>query len=102
MKCEHCYHGKVCKGSGIEIVADECEHFVEATKMVELPFKVGDTVWFRNLTRATIEEITITKDGLDAFWTKDKNSKGLYFSRNIDEIVFLTKEAAQKALKGEI
>ncbi len=111
MKCEYCYHGKVCKGSGIEIVADGCHHFVEATKMIELPCKVGDVVYiFGEKHPAEISGVNLYA-GYEVYeWVSYEPSPeiielwndGTFDGEEIGKTVFLTPEAAQKALKGEI
>lgn len=106
MKCEHCYHSKVCKGSGIEIVADECEHFRDAKKMVELPLALGDTVYRKSrfksgILEATVQSITINRFGF-SFRAVGNHVEFPFDDNDIGETVFLTQEAAQKALEEDM
>lgn len=110
MKCEHCYHGKVCKGSGVEIVADECEHFRDAKKVIELPCKVGDTVYFikscffyaKSSMQGTVCMIrTFSESNTFTFGVimESSSQERSFTNFDIGKTVFLTPEAAQKALE---
>lgn len=117
MTCKDCFHYKACKDTyemcfeldsfdkSIEMqnydnMLDYCKLFKDKDKVIELPCKVGDTVWFRDLTTGTIKELIITEEGCTAFWVKDNANKMLmYFASDIGKTVFLTKEEAEKALK---
>lgn len=84
--CKGCLHDIVCPYSLAEVI---CDDFKDRSKFVELPCKVGDTVYIvGDKFPAEIEGIRITNDG--EFQTAD-----------IGKIVFLTKEEAEKVIKEQ-
>ena len=120
MKCEHCYHGKVCyrysllkkileiePESKIPVKAsDECNHFGDVTNMINSPLKIGDTVYRKStfksgILEATVQSITINRFGF-SFRAVGNHVEFPFDDNDIGKTVFLTPEAAQKALKGEI
>ena len=53
-KCENCYHAEICKNypnTGLppkmrqELVNKGCEHYKDKSLIIELPCRVGDTVY---------------------------------------------------------
>ena len=80
-------------------------------RLVELPCKVGDTVWIENHKfAAEIESISIGgKDGPCFEWTEYDQGfdltevwdEGYFTEKEIGKTVFLTREEAEAALKGE-
>ena len=90
---------------------DDCEHFKDRSRFVELPCQVGDTVYFNNahFRYAKVMAIYIdasggmfdlkiftnieTVAGYEHFINKD------YTFEDIGKRLFLTKEAAEQALK---
>ena len=92
--------------------AETCQDFKDKSKMIELPCKVGDTVWcitdngkiveriartFRYLAELGIE-IEATK------WEYDKRCRmqlktSIIHSDDIGKTVFLTREEAEQALR---
>ena len=77
---------------------------------IELLCKVGDTVYFATKDRfnsATIDEITITENGMQFYWIQyDKSyvtteiwDDGTFSDKDIGKTVFLTREKAEKALE---
>ena len=123
--CNDCLCVDVCKMHSDIVSADyypeilrkkfeeesNCPHFKDRTRFVELPYKVGDTVYFATKDKfnsATIDEITITENGLQFYWIQyDKSYEtteiwddGTFFDKDIGKTVFLTPEAAEKALNS--
>lgn len=121
--CKDCIHFEVCdSGSSIDEfmehgtytngVEKECDTFKDRNRVVELPCKVGDTVYFATKDKfnsATIDEITITENGLQFYWIQyDKSYEtteiwddGTFSDKDIGKTVFLTLEAAEKALEEQ-
>lgn len=110
--CKECICEIVCKyNDGVnEYCKGNCPHFKDRTRFVELPCKVGDTVYFATKDRfnsATIDEITITENGMQFYWLQyDKSYEiteiwddGTFSDKDIGKTVFLTREAAEKALE---
>lgn len=127
--CAECVHVDVCHefvkelaaarglklGSVEEISAilqsDDCEQFKDRSRFVELPCKVGDTVYFNNVHLRHAKVIAIYIDasggmfdldvatnietvaGYEHFINKD------YTFEDIGKRLFLTKEAAEQAEK---
>lgn len=120
--CKDCIHFEVCdSGSSIDEfmehgtytngVEKECGTFKDRTRFVELTCKVGDTVYFATKDKfnsATIDEITITENGLQFYWIQyDKSYEtteiwddGTFSDKDIGKTVFLTRVEAEKALNS--
>ncbi len=118
MTCKDCIHYEVC---AIEVVMNtaingNCKFFKDKSKIIELPCKVGDTIYYifkaeidRNAINGFIvsEPIKITEVGTRGFWTSafpnehpdDMDNFEPWDS--IGKTVFLTKEEAEQALKKE-
>ena len=82
------------------IECDECQHYKDRSRFVELPCKVGDLIYIIKKTRgfsvrgAKVSSITITESG--------KIQVSCYRSSFIgfwDDDAFATKEEAEQALK---
>lgn len=113
--CRDCLHFKACYEMAAANNADEfntmfaekCEDFTNRSEWVHLPCRVGDTVYTiynASLSHYKVVEIIIN----DFVWAKLYNGEysGEYKSKLIcldfsfNEFVFLTREEAEKALKG--
>lgn len=80
-------------------VEHECLSFKECPRFVELPCKVGDTVYWDILGKPVEDEITnITiYDNCTRVFLK----KGISFDiEDIGRMIFLSREQAEQALKG--
>lgn len=114
MTCEkHCLHWEVCrlippKYATVKYYtfcncAEECECFKDKSRVLDLLCKVGDVVYYVSenafqIEKGNIKEIVITK------YNKIINVDFGYMRKLFDEeylrkIIFLTKEAAEQALK---
>lgn len=91
--CKDCIHEKVCNyfdGDLNEEGAEKCVYFKDLSRFVELPCKVGDTVY--------------QTDGIRIYENKieriifDTNNIG-FDETSIGKSIFLTREEAEKALK---
>ena len=116
------YTNELAKANGIPLKVeeiegllecDDCEHFKDRSQFVELPCKVGDMVYLDNLHIKYADVIGIYIDafggvfdlriytniqlangfGYEYFISKD------YTFEDIGKRIFLTKEAAEQALK---
>ena len=123
MLCKDCVHYEVCKDyvesaldglqyNDSQMNGDDCEFFKDRSRFVELPCKVGDTVYFNNVHLRYAKVIAIYIDasggmfdldvvtnietvaGYEHFINKD------YTFEDIGKRLFLTKEAAEQALRG--
>ena len=135
MTCKDCIHSEVCLRCSIAaecfeitnagIIANSCDDFADRSRFVELPCKVGDTVFFiledldelslkdYDLTvgnSAISQEDTVTEVGGSGFWVRGIYDDGREKTFNpcgdnfvsweeLGENVFLTFAEAEQALK---
>lgn len=106
VSCKDCLSYEVCKHRDVFGDMPICEHFKDRTRFVELPCKVGDTIysiknhhinecevaWIRIDTRISITIRLMTKDYI--FYDVSRKDFG--------KTVFLTLEEANRALEGDI
>ena len=109
--CESCIHFDRCKGLYRserlqKIVSKGCPYFKDRSQFVELPCKVGDTVFVveeiaeeRKIIKDHVETIGIGyyADGVNIYQFDGIKTDGYFedFGKN----VFLTREEAEQALK---
>lgn len=101
--CKNCIKADVCKvledfykDTFYGIYIQGCDFFKDSNKFVELPCKVGDTVFVVNGFKE-IEELEVD------YYVVEKNviSVGMVDDGEYEvETVFLTKSEAEQALKG--
>lgn len=126
MTCKDCVHYDICeKLRPIEYCMDiTCSHFKNKANFVELPCKVGDTLWVvwsytkaqqkkvypvevyalrydnkKNNMRVCVEG-DFKIDCYDGYYTH--RYQGTFSWENIGKTVFLTKEEAEQKLKGGV
>lgn len=116
-KCENCYHNEMCQAmedcSGLtRIPADFCDYYKDKSLIVELPCRVGDTVYYINkrfhialhtnsIYEATVVRIVIT-DKFTSAVIQIHNENGCTEIPDIKDFgktVFLSREEAENALK---
>lgn len=100
--CKNCIKEDVCKVAEdfykepvYEMYIEDCDYFKDRNKFVELPCKVGDTVFVVNGFKE-IEELEVD------YYVVEKNviSVGMVDDGEYEvETVFLTKSEAEQALK---
>ncbi|MCM1225977.1 MAG: hypothetical protein NC320_00955 [Clostridium sp.] len=110
-KCKNCYHNKVCSLArtyesenhliGYQELIEKCENFKNKDLILELPCKVGDTLYVilnksekfggYYIKRERIVEISTA----GRIWTNDC----YYDNDDIGKMVFLSREEAEKALE---
>ena len=111
--CKDCVHYKLCGVFGYVSPVESCGFYTDRSRFVELPCKVGDKVYLDNLHIKYADVIGIYIDafggvfdlriytniqlangfGYEYFISKD------YTFEDIGKRIFLTKEAAEQALK---
>ena len=116
--CKDCIHYEVCKykdekvslgTKACELVADDFKCFKDKTRIVELPCKVGDTVYVltsdapKGIEKTYVEKIEITK-GKTRFICKCVyddwgNARWNFSYYSFGKTVFLSPEEAEKALE---
>lgn len=106
MTCEKCYHNEVCealyKMNGIpRIGASQCAYFRDKSRFVELPCKVGDTVYYIPFGNK-IEEYVVARIAIEPLAEVGMSFHcygGIAFDkRDIGKTVFLSHEEAEQAL----
>ena len=103
-KCEKCIHDEVCWYQDMYGYSeDNCERFKDKSLVVELPCKVGDTLYFPISHRVLAYDVISFK--YDGQYVKvvmenriSKSQMTLY-KENVGKTIFLTKEEAEKKLK---
>ena len=115
-KCELTYESKreveIAMRKAQKAVDIECDYYKDRSRFVELPCKVGDTVYFNNVHLRYAKVIAIYIDasggmfdldiatnietvaGYEHFINKD------YTFEDVGRRLFLTSEEAERALKG--
>ena len=102
-KCKDCVHYDVCyeltyhEPNGEIVGREVCNNFKDKSRFVDLPCKVGDTVYF--VYRNEIFEHKIRKIEIGEYGGFVCSSHCFPFS-SFGQYVFLTREEAEKALKG--
>lgn len=120
--CKDCMHEKVCNFFGGDLNeegAENCVYFKDRNRFVELPCKVGNTLYMLNRNKSNIQEMTLDKPDIRCHCVKDdefaccmpicndkENDICAYRFRfdfsEIGKTVFLTREEAERALKERI
>lgn len=116
MTCKDCIHYEACKfytdktRFNLPKNAENCDDFKDKSKSIELPCKVGDTVYHycksvNQIVPYVVEDIHIDKEQTRCFAT----AFDVYYNEYLDEIefaedelgktVFLTKSEAEQKLK---
>lgn len=112
MTCKDCIHYDVCKRFNSNIpeefegIENHCDNFKDKSLVLDLPCKVGDTVYYREGSRllmGVVRNLSINmKEGLYIVYVNSEYSLigierfGFHMFGNR---IFLTKEAAEQALK---
>lgn len=125
--CKDCVHVEVCCEKYLHVVVgmnitprfkyerieQECEHFKDRSRFVELPCKVGDKVYLDNLHIKYADVIGIYIDAFGGvfdlrIYTNIQLANGFgykyfiskdYTFEDIGKRLFLTKESAEQAVK---
>ena len=103
MTCQDCIHYEACKnlyeihGDGLSGESHVCDYFADRSQFVELPIKLGEKVFYFD-TGGRIYETTVTQlvYGASGFLI---DSDVMFNSNLIGKRFFLTREAAEQALK---
>lgn len=115
MNCKDCIHVKVCgeylaglaaaRGVTIDnqaeleavLECDDCEHFKDRSRFVELPCKLGDTVYYFNsageIFSQKVSGFIVNFVGILV------DSDVMFDSHMMGDRFFLTREEAEQALK---
>lgn len=93
MTCKDCLHYSVCqyrRGREMLLTGNQCKDFTARSEWVHLPCKVGDKVY-------QTDGIRIYESTIHMIYCTENIS---FDERAIGKSIFLTREEAEKALKG--
>lgn len=100
--CNECINYDVCSTHGANCDrGSSCVMFKDKSRFIELPCKVGDTVYYitgigHNLVKpAKVKEIILDENGIKDLYVQ---GNGHNFENSFD-IFFLTREEAEKKLE---
>ena len=113
--CKNCLHYEVCGYALNSKTVYECDYFANKSKVIELPCKVGDTVYYNNpifsrILPYFVENLNVAylgnKDELFVY-TFEANSSNEgelldsidFEPKDVGKMVFLTYDEAERALK---
>lgn len=124
MTCEDCYFYDVCYsriadgydddncGNVVKDVENRCRHFKDKGCIVELPFKLGDTLWCDAFLNGFVQSCTVVAIHIH---DKEDRYRQSHISvrlpsggstkiklKDIHERVFLTEEDAKRSVLGRI
>lgn len=103
MTCNDCVHNEICQKFGgpfnINDADTSCTDFKDRARFVELPCKLGDFVYFikaRRVMADIVSKFTIDRCGE---MLQRVNGYNLGYTDQLGKKFFLTREAAEQALK---
>lgn len=100
MSCKNYIHCKVCEEDEHDL-SDylECSYFVDKSRIIELPCKVGDKVYRPSKCLGVVEFIIISLNiyQSELFFTDD--SENIIYLSEIGKTVFLTEKEAEAKLR---
>lgn len=108
MTCKDCAHYDICLfhiDEETEMTVNECEHFKDKARFVELPCKVGDTVYYifanKIFKKRVTQYIEILRKSemVDKWYGVNFSENKTFEDEDIGKTVFLTREEAEEKLK---
>ena len=101
--CKECLYGDVCF---TVLDSMQCQHFKDRSRFVELPCKVGDTVYllhnvYNNILAYSVSKILINSgEPIIEIVEAERRIHFLHLpARELNKSLFFTKEQAEQALK---
>ena len=105
-KCMSCVHSPVCAnnlgGADLDIAAVDCQHFKDASTVIELPKKfwlVFNVPGFYNITEYTADKMFISHGKIEKIWGTSKHQKDVVYAEDFGRLVFFSEEAAKLGLE---
>jgi len=106
LKCTKCIHAELCMqnrgGADLDIAAVDCQHFKDASTIIELPKKfwlVFNVPGFYNITEYDVDRISVANGVIDKMWGSNKTSKEVVYKEHFGSLVFFSEEAAKLGLE---
>lgn len=114
--CDNCLHWEVCGYAFTSKTLYECDCFVDESKVIELPCKVGDKLYMLNRNKSEVQEMIFENPDIrcncvleykfeycEAICRNPENGICQHRFKNdfseIGKTVFLTREEAERALE---
>ena len=100
--CKDCIHYFVCEYKPKTNLVGQCADHIDRSRFVEMPCKVGDTVYF--ILRSFDGKMRINPEKV-CYFTIDANelrihtTAGYFTERDMNDGVFFTRERAEQVLK---
>jgi hypothetical protein len=89
-------------GADLDIAAADCQHFKDASKLIELPKKfwlVFNVPGFYHITEYDVDRVSYSKGLLDKMWGSSEHDKAVAHSVDIGRLVFFTEEEAKAGMQ---
>ena len=106
LKCTKCIHAELCVqnrgGADLDIAAVDCQHFKDASAIIELPKKfwlVFNVPGFYDIKEYSIDRISVANGVIDKMWGSNKASKEVVYKEHFGSLVFFSEEAAKLGLE---
>lgn len=106
LKCTKCIHADLCMqnrgGADLAIAAADCQHFKDASNIIELPKKFWlafNVPGFYHITEYDVDRISVANGVIDKMWGSNKTSKEVVYKEHFGSLVFFSEEAAKLGLK---
>ena len=106
LKCAKCIHSDLCMqnrgGADLDIAAADCQHFKDASNIIELPKKFWlafNVPGFYHITEYDIDRISICHGKIDKIWGTSKHQKDVVYAADFGRLVFFSEEAAKLGLE---
>jgi len=106
LKCTKCIHAELCMqnrgGADLDIAAVDCQHFKDASTIIELPKKfwlVFNVPGFYNITEYDVDRISVANGVIDKMWGSNKTSKEVVYKEHFGSLVFFSEESAKLGLE---
>ena len=97
--CKDCIHYEACHRKDREIPANTCRTFKDNSLVLDLPCKVGDTVFSFDDFYKRITEFQITGIEIVVSCKSSRGSRHAFSSSSFGKTLFHTREALEQALK---
>lgn len=95
LKCVKCIHACLCMqnmgGADLDIAAAGCQHFKDASNIIELPekFWVAFNVHgFYHITEYNVDRISISHGKIEKIWCTSNHQKDVVYAEDFGRLVF--------------
>lgn len=107
-KCENCYHYEACRDfTNFNFTVENCNTFKDKSLIVELPCKIGDTVYIHyvlpnEIKQMKIDGIKVHKEFIQVIFS-DNTTFTVWNNdwSDYENTVFRTRENAEKGINND-